>query len=75
MEVAAWVCSVVGTVLNLSAAAYLLWGMDPDNPRYNTSALRNRGLSRYLSDQRRPLARIVAGSTLQLLGIALSLLA
>jgi hypothetical protein len=70
----AWWSSVIGAVLNLSAAGWLLFGFKADNPRYNHPPTFDEdpgNVRRLIHDQAKVGGLVVAGSALQLLGVVL----
>jgi hypothetical protein len=83
---AAFWTGLVGAVLNLAAAVWLLLGFSPNDPRYSKPSkfaveqhekgvrvgLRDPGnLSELLRRQQRPVGLVVLGSALQLISVAL----
>ncbi|MDN5759525.1 MAG: hypothetical protein L0H59_13515 [Tomitella sp.] len=73
--------TVVGAVVNLAGAAWMLCGFNPDSPRYTDDGPLYPGgqkssvVPRLLQDQRRVAAVAVIGSTLLTVGAVLVFIA
>lgn len=81
MLLASIVVALVGLVLSLAGAAWLWFGLDPENVRYLDDGLLYPGrqqsavLPRYIRDSRRPTLMVVVGGGVQVIGGILSLAA
>jgi hypothetical protein len=73
--------TLAGTVLSLGGAAWLFFGIRPDNPAYEDDGMlypgqhRSEVLPRFIRAQQRPSVLVLIGGGVQVLGGALTLLA
>ena len=61
----------LGGAVTVGATLWLVFGLNPSKARYNTAALRNRGLENMLVEQRRILFALTVGSAIQFASHAL----
>lgn len=73
--------ALLGLILSLIGAAWLWFGLDPENERYIDDGMLYPGqqtsevLPRYIKDSRRPTLIVLIGGGVQVLGGILSLIA
>lgn len=81
MNTAALIVTLLGLSLSLVGAAWLQWGIDPEDERFTDDGMlypgrqRSEVLPRYIHAQKRPTLLVVIGGGVQVLGGVLALLA
>jgi hypothetical protein len=79
MRIVSYVCSVLGAVISVSAALWLIFGMKPTNPRYQvvrgggyTQSV-PVGITTLMIDQGKAAGVATIGGVLQLIGVVLNI--
>lgn len=80
MQTAALFITLVGLVASLCGAAWLQWGIKPDDPRFKDDGMlypgrqASRVLPKYIKAQQSPTLLVVVGGGIQILGGVLAMI-